>query len=233
LTEGAIGACCPALEIGRDTVIKVLVGANSTVELNRLEAAVRWAPSLKLVGSSLGSTSLRQQLSRIQADVLLVCGVLDDLAESELPDRDSKAIPTVLLVPDSEFALALTGIQTQDSTLRGVLPMWATDREIQAAVEAAATGLLVLHPDIAERVAKTSDTPSSSLSTPFGQSISPRESEILNLLASGLGNKEIARQLKISDHTVKFHITSIFNKLGVSSRAEAVAIGIRRGLVVL
>src|SRR4030095_7283827 len=99
LTEGAIGACCPALEIGRDTVIKVLVGANSTVELNRLEAAVRWAPSLKLVGSSLGSTSLRQQLSRIQADVLLACGVLDDLAESELPDRDSKAIPTVLLVP--------------------------------------------------------------------------------------------------------------------------------------
>jgi DNA-binding NarL/FixJ family response regulator len=63
--------------------------------------------------------------------------------------------------------------------------------------------------------------------------MSPRESEILNLLASGLGNKEIARLLKISDHTVKFHVTSIFNKLGVSSRTEAVAIGIHRGLIVL
>jgi len=66
-----------------------------------------------------------------------------------------------------------------------------------------------------------------------GQALSPREGEILNLLAAGLGNKEIAWQLKISEHTVKFHVTSIFNKLGASTRAEAVALGMRRGLIVL
>ncbi len=66
-----------------------------------------------------------------------------------------------------------------------------------------------------------------------GQQLSPRESEILNLLAAGLGNKEIAARLGISEHTVKFHITSVFNKLSVSSRAEAVAIGVRRGLIIL
>jgi two-component system, NarL family, response regulator YdfI len=128
--------------------------------------------------------------------------------------------------------LALAAVQTEDSTLRGVLPMWATDREIHKAVEAAATGLLVIHPDVAEYVAKATDA-RSSRSSPLRQSMSPRESEILNLLASGLANKEIARLLKISDHTVKFHVTSIFNKLGVSNRTEAVAIGIRRGLVVV
>jgi DNA-binding NarL/FixJ family response regulator len=68
---------------------------------------------------------------------------------------------------------------------------------------------------------------------PTREHLSPRESEILNLLAAGLANKEIARQLKISDHTVKFHVTSIFNKLNASSRAEAVALGIRRGLILL
>lgn len=63
--------------------------------------------------------------------------------------------------------------------------------------------------------------------------LSPRESEVLNLLAAGLGNKEIAWRLKISEHTVKFHVTSIFNKLNASGRAEAVAIGVRHGLILL
>ena len=53
------------------------------------------------------------------------------------------------------------------------------------------------------------------------------------MLASGLANKEIAARLLISEHTVKFHVTSIFNKLGASTRAEAVALGMRRGLIVL
>ena len=65
------------------------------------------------------------------------------------------------------------------------------------------------------------------------QTLSPREGEILNLLAAGLANKEIAWQLKISEHTVKFHIASLFNKLNASTRAEAVAIGARQGLILL
>jgi two-component system, NarL family, response regulator YdfI len=128
--------------------------------------------------------------------------------------------------------LALAAIQTVDPPFRGVLPMWATAREIQTAIEAAASGLLVFHPDMAEHLAKPSDTARASGAS-LGQQLSPRESEILNLLAAGLGNKEIALRLKISDHTVKFHVTSIFNKLSASSRTEAVAVGIRRGLIVL
>jgi two-component system, NarL family, response regulator YdfI len=214
-------------------VIKVLVCANSTTELTWLEAAVKSAPSLELVGSSLGRGGLRQQLADLQIDVLLACSALDDLEEFQLPELDSKGVARVLLVAESDFAPALAAIQTVDSPFRGILPMWATAREIQAAVEAAANGLLVFHPDVAEHVTKTSDTaPRASSSSP-GQQLSPRESQILNLLAAGLGNKEIAGRLKISDHTVKFHVTSILNKLSASSRTEAVAVGIRRGLIVL
>lgn len=53
------------------------------------------------------------------------------------------------------------------------------------------------------------------------------------MMAEGLGNKEIATKLLISDHTVKFHISSIFAKLGVSSRTEAVTVGIRQGLIMI
>ena len=63
--------------------------------------------------------------------------------------------------------------------------------------------------------------------------LTPRESEVLRLLAEGLPNKEMARTLEISEHTVKFHLAAIFGKLRATSRTEAVAIGIRRGLVMI
>ncbi len=214
-------------------MIKVFVCANSTVELAGLEALVRSAPSLELVGSSLGRAGLSQQLADAQADVLLERPVLDDLEDAKLPDWDPQHVTRVALVAEPEFTAALAAMQATDSTLRGVLPTWANAREIEIAMEAAAAGLLVLHPDVAEHLATTSGAPSRASSAAPGQQLSPRESEILNLLAAGLGNKEIAWRLKISEHTVKFHVTSIFNKLNASSRAEAVAIGVRRGLIIL
>jgi DNA-binding NarL/FixJ family response regulator len=63
--------------------------------------------------------------------------------------------------------------------------------------------------------------------------LTPREREVLQMISTGLGNKEIAGRLSISEHTVKFHVASILGKLGASSRTEAVSIGIRHGLVLL
>jgi DNA-binding CsgD family transcriptional regulator len=63
--------------------------------------------------------------------------------------------------------------------------------------------------------------------------LTPREREVLDMLAEGLSNKEIAWRMKISGHTVKFHVASIFAKLNVSTRTEAVAQGIRKGLIMM
>jgi DNA-binding NarL/FixJ family response regulator len=63
--------------------------------------------------------------------------------------------------------------------------------------------------------------------------LTPREQEVLRMLARGLANKEIAARLNISEHTVKFHVAAILGKLGAASRTEAVALGIRHGLILL
>jgi two-component system, NarL family, response regulator YdfI len=220
----------PALP--RNTVIKVFVCANSSVELAGLEALVRASPSLELVGSSLGRAGVSRAFADTRPDVLLERSALDDLEESRFPDWDAETVPRVLLVAEPEFTAAIAAMQAVDSALRGILPTYTSEREIQIAIEAVAEGLFVLHPDVAEHAVTASGAPRASTAS-FGQQLSPRESEVLNLLAAGLGNKEIAWRLKISEHTVKFHVTSIFNKLNASSRAEAVAIGVRRGLIIL
>jgi DNA-binding NarL/FixJ family response regulator len=116
--------------------------------------------------------------------------------------------------------------------VRAVLPREVTPEQLRAALEAAAAGLVVVHPAELETV----------LPAPVGlpaaldelpEPLTPREREVLQMLAAGLANKEIAARLKISDHTVKFHVASILGKLGASTRTEAVSTGIRRGLVLL
>jgi NarL family two-component system response regulator YdfI len=211
-------------------MIKVFICANSTAELDRLKALIRSASSLKLVGSSLGRASLRQQVADAHADVLLEHSLVVDLDELRLEDLDAKPVARVLLVNES---VALEAVQVFDLGLSAVLPASASEGEIRIAVEAVAEGLLVLHPDVVAHAATSLSFSFNNSRSSFEHQISPRESEILNLLAAGLANKEIAWQLKISEHTVKFHVTSIFNKLNVSSRAEAVTVGVRRGLIIL
>jgi DNA-binding NarL/FixJ family response regulator len=63
--------------------------------------------------------------------------------------------------------------------------------------------------------------------------LTPREQEVLRMLALGLANRQIASRLNISEHTIKFHVAAILGKLGAASRTEAVAIGIRHGLILL
>jgi DNA-binding NarL/FixJ family response regulator len=107
---------------------------------------------------------------------------------------------------------------------RAVLRRDASPAELVAAIEAVAAGLVVLHPQAVPRPA-----PSPSAAEPLTR----REREILTLLADGLGNKVIAARLGISDHTVKAHVGAIFDKLHVGTRAEAVALGLRLGLIAL
>jgi two-component system, NarL family, response regulator YdfI len=112
------------------------------------------------------------------------------------------------------------------------LPGDISPDQLVAALQAVASGLLVLHPSHAnERLPAGSS--SSRVLDELAESLTRRELEVLQMLAAGLSNKEIAARLNISEHTVKFHVASILGKLGAGSRTEAVSLGIRRGLVLL
>jgi two-component system, NarL family, response regulator YdfI len=115
-------------------------------------------------------------------------------------------------------------------SIRAWLPINSSASELGAAIIAAANDLIVLTQSQASEWLGAS--PRSAQLDGFEiEALTPRELQVLRMLADGLGNKEIAGQLNISDHTAKFHVAQILAKLRASSRTEAVSIGIRRGLV--
>ncbi len=113
----------------------------------------------------------------------------------------------------------------------GVLPLEASPETMRAAVWALREGLIVLAPGLAPfpRLLRELSAAEEEIVEP----LTPREIEVLQLLSLGLANKEIAARLGISEHTVKFHLSAIYSKLGAANRAEAVRRGLQRGLIPL
>lgn len=139
----------------------------------------------------------------------------------ELPGPNADLV--LALIPDASFAARAVG------SARGVLLRDASINTLVAAAKAIASGLAVIDPELA---AATRQTPELS-PVNMKESLTPRELEILTLIAEGLPNKTIAQRLKITDHTVKFHINSLLEKLSAHSRTEAVTIAARSGLILL
>jgi DNA-binding NarL/FixJ family response regulator len=123
-------------------------------------------------------------------------------------------------------------MQALHSGVLAVLPSTCTPEELIAAIEAAAAGLAAFTPEQLETLLPsgiTDDLDHDDLIEP----LTARESQVLELLAQGLSNKEISNALHVSEHTVKFHVSSIIAKFGVAGRTEAVTRGLRDGLILL
>lgn len=207
-------------------MIRVLVVAASAVVRAGIESLIHASPDLTVVGSAREFGSLLPSVEELQPDVVLVA---PDGNEDVVELAEGNAgFPTVVLLTDEAGLHAAEALR---AGVRAVLGHDATAGELVAAVQAAAAGLIVLHPDLVEALLPTlSPAPRPPNNV---QTLTPRELEVLAMLAEGLGNKTIARRLGISEHTIKFHLGSIFSKLGVSSRTEAVTLGARQGLIML
>lgn len=205
--------------------MRVLVAADSAVVRAGLESLIVQASQLALAGSA-SPNGLRERIHELQPDVVL----LDWLpGNDEILEPLLKAGPAVVLLADEQDPAALAS--DLRAGLAALLPHHASAEEIVAAIEAAAAGLIVLHRDTIGSLQFLEQPRRSAAES--DATLTPREVEVLRMLAEGLANKNIAWKLGISEHTVKFHIASIFNKLNASSRAEAVAIGMRQGLILL
>lgn len=112
----------------------------------------------------------------------------------------------------------------------GILPLEASIEQFEAALQAINAGLSIGMPSMLTLLPGEGD---SDLGEPLIDALTERESEVLQLLAQGKANKQIALDLAISEHTVKFHVSSLYSKLGASNRTEAVRLGVRKGLITL
>ena len=142
--------------------------------------------------------------------------------------------PTVLLAGTPSAAIARSASRLK---IRSVLPLIITTHQLVAAIAATVAGFAVTLPQsifpVGDEVQGIRSESSNSAQLSLAEHLTAREGEILRLVALGKGNKEIAAQLNISEHTVKFHVSSVLAKLGARSRTEAVTIGILRGLIAI
>ena len=187
---------------------------------------------LEVAGSAAHLDSIDEVPSESPADVILIedAGNHVENGRHNVSFGDLAREVAVVLLADrpeqTEFAEAFR------NGIRAVLPRDISPEQLQAALRAVGAGLVVAHPSGIGAVVAIPASAASDVS-PLAEPLTKREREVLQMLAGGLANKEIAARLSISDHTAKFHVASILGKLGAATRAEAVAIGIRRGLVFL
>jgi two-component system, NarL family, response regulator YdfI len=214
-------------------VIRVFIVAASPLARSGLQQLLA-SPEIEIVGSAVDLDSAAGLLSdpETEPDVIVVDASREsgaNVAGLSAASSDIGAdIPIVVL--ESADNGASTDLLRQG--VRAILPSGISPTELIAALRAVTTGLIVLHQSTIAAIPHAAGN-TSRATEELTEPLTKREKEVLQMLAAGLGNKEIAAKLNISDHTAKFHVGSILGKLGVSTRAEAVAMGIRRGLVLL
>jgi two-component system, NarL family, response regulator YdfI len=212
-------------------VARIVIGASSAVVRTSLVAVLADNPAFQVIGSfSVGKAFA--QLEALQPDVMLldIDSPVDEAMSIALESLGEPPSATLVILTDDvdKFSAA----DAVRSGARAILPREAKPEEIFAAIQATIAGLVVIHPEALESLLSTDREKQSELDS-SDQILTAREIEVLRMIADGMGNKEIASKLRISDHTVKFHISSTFAKLGAANRAEAVTLGIRRGLIMV
>jgi DNA-binding NarL/FixJ family response regulator len=204
--------------------IRLLVADDHPVVRDGLRAMLATQPDMELVGEAATGTQAVERARALRPDVVLM--------DLQMPDLDGPAAIAALREQVPEVGvLVLTTYGTDaditravDAGATGYLLKDAPREQLFAAIRAAARGEAVLSPSVATRVLGR-------MRAPAEEALSPRELEILGAVARGLSNKDIGRQLYVSEATVKTHLLRVFSKLGVDDRTAAVTVALERGII--
>jgi DNA-binding NarL/FixJ family response regulator len=200
----------------------VLPCVESMVHASRF-AALRAAPGLALLAVALPSTLLFRVRSDSPDAIVIAAGeaFLASVGTHSSLQEVFSDTPTVLLAAEPGAAIARSAARLK---IYSVLPTEVTTQQLAAAIAATVAGFAVTLP---RRPSAPADT------MPVTEDLTAREVEVLRLMARGQRNKQLAALLNISEHTAKFHVSSVLAKLGARTRTEAVTIGVTRGLVAI
>jgi DNA-binding NarL/FixJ family response regulator len=206
--------------------IRVLVADDHPMLREGLTAVLGTQPDFEVIGEAADGWEVVRLAQELRPDVILLdleMPTLDGVAALErLRDAGSGARTIVFTAYDADERI----LRSLRAGARGYLLKGASRAEIFDAIRTVHSGGSLLGPAVTSRVL---DHIEQGDARPDG--LTPRELEVLALLARGLKNAEIAGELFISERTVKFHVSSILAKLGADTRTEAARIAARRGLV--
>lgn len=210
-------------------MIRVLVSAKSAIVRAGLESLVTADSRFEVVGEGYRDGDVLRAARENSPDVVLV--ETADISAQTLTAIHQPGAPAFVLLLDPPTRGELRRLLT--SGVRAILLRDAAPPEITTAIEAASNGLAVLSLEFLELLLPAPNGVADQQDLHLGEQLTTREAEILSMMAEGAGNKEIATRLKISEHTVKFHVSAVLAKLGAATRTEAVSRGYREGLIVL
>jgi two-component system nitrate/nitrite response regulator NarL len=220
--------------------LRILIVADDPLVRAGLATLLADHPNLTVIGRVAAEVDLPAQLDVYHPDVIafdlgwdphlappparLGSGPAARTSLESLAELRETGLPTVALLPDESYTA-----EAWTAGARGLLLRNTDTEKLQAALLAVSQGLVALDPALAAAALPFPETEPPRLA----EALTPRELEVLQLLAEGLPNKAIARRLDISDHTVKFHVNAILSKLGAQSRTDAVVRATRLGLILL
>jgi len=197
-----------------------VVSPNSALRVGLRELLGR-QPDIQVIGEAVDLESVHE----MEAEVFVLASVSSGrLLENSITS------PILFLTDDVESVRMVLGSKVR---AWGVLSLEATEDELAAAVRAVGEGLWVGAPGLVGEMIRFSGRRESLGEESLTEQLTAREKEVIQLMAQGLANKQIALSLGISEHTVKFHLSSLYSKLGISSRTEAIKRGIELGLISL
>jgi DNA-binding NarL/FixJ family response regulator len=203
------------------TELRVLVVSLDRLSRAGLAVELGLQPGMTVVGQESGSEDSLPDLDVFSPDVIVW----------DVSWETASAVRNLGLIPESSppvLALAATeqqAAQARSAGAKALVSRGISPEALDAALFALSHGLQITDPSLAHGSAEA--TPNNGLASP----LTPRENEVLRLLADGLPNKGVAARLDVSEHTVKFHVNSIMGKLNAQSRTEAVALATRLGLL--
>ncbi|WP_248964350.1 response regulator [Sphaerisporangium perillae] len=205
-------------------MIRVLIVDDHPVVREGLRGMLEADPGITVAGEAGSGDEAVVRARELRPDVILM--------DLRMPGGDGvRAIPPILAAGPRTRVIVLTTYETDQDIVRaveagaaGYLLKDTSRADLVAAVFGAARGETVLSPSVATKLVTR-------MRAPAAESLSRRETEVLALVARGLTNAEVGRELFISETTVKTHLLRIFGKLGVSDRTAAVTTALSRGLL--
>ena len=206
--------------------IRVMLVDDHAVVREGLRAFLQLQPDIEVVAEAGGGASVSQQALTARPDVVLMDLVMPDGDGIEAIRALATATPEARVLVLSSFADDERVFAAMQAGAAGYLLKDVEPDQLAAAIRDVHRGRPVLHPDVAARLMRRAADPGGAAATVLTR----REQEVLQLVVEGFANKQIARRLRITEKTVKTHVSSILQKLGVADRTAAAVLAIRQGL---